>query len=78
MPSVMFTAFTDPVITRAAKIRYTTQGRCSSTPKKGTYRLGDKIPMDRSRARKHRAAASCNRNFWLADRPVFSFFFTLA
>ena len=78
MPSVIFTALTDPVITRAAKIKYTTQGSRSSTPRKGTYRLGDRIPIERSRARKHRAAASCSRNFWLADRPVFSFFFTLA
>ena len=35
-PSVMFTAFTVPVMTRAAKIMYTTQGSFHSTPKKGT------------------------------------------
>jgi len=40
--------------------------------------LGDRIPLLRSSTMNRMAAASWSRNFWLALRPVFSFFLILA
>ncbi len=43
MPSVRFTAFTVPTMTKAANTMYTTQGRAMLTFRKGIYKLGVEI-----------------------------------
>ena len=58
MPSVMFTALTVPMMTKAAKIIYTTHGSTRWVLKKGIYRLGLSMPSYRMRHRKAMAAAS--------------------
>ena len=77
-PSVMFTAFTVPTMTKAANTRYTTQGSTIWVWKKGIYRLGVSIPSYRIRVRNAMAAASCSRNFCPAVRPVLLCFFTFS
>ena len=75
-PSVMFTAFTVPTMTKAAKMRYTVQGSTRWVFQKGIYRLGLSIPSYRIRHRNATAAASCNTNFCSAVSPVLWWCFT--
>ena len=46
--------------------------------KKGIYRLGDSSPSYRMSIRKAMAAASCNKNFWMAVSPRFWWRFTFS
>ena len=77
MPSVRFTALTAPTMTKAAKIRYTTQFTVKDTWRNGTYRSLVSSPSYRIRHRNTTAASSCSRNFCLAVRPSFWYWRTL-
>ena len=71
IPSVRFTALTQPTMTKAAKIRYTIQFTVTVTLTKGMYRSLVSRPSYRIRHRNTTAARSCKTNFCLAVRPSF-------